>query len=168
MEHSLKKRILSTVHPDRTFKTHTGIEIWGLQDLLDYLEITDEKTFKHHVSGKKNDFAQWIDNVLGDKDLATRLRTTKNLLKTQDIIAQRIILLEKETHKEEAQHTPHGRSMDITHTKLPLPPKNLEYVVARDLPPLEYLKLNAQLVMLGMAIGVLIGVIVGVILGGYR
>ena len=79
------KKLLQVVHPDKTFKTRTGVEIWGLQDLLDFLEVMDEETFKHHVAAHKNDFAKWIEEVIGDKDLAQKLRKTRDSLKMQEM-----------------------------------------------------------------------------------
>ena len=163
------KNLLAKVHPDKTFKTRTGAELWGLQDLLDFLEIMDEETFKHHVSSHKNDFATWIKDIIGDGELAKRLRKTRDSLKTQELIAHRILELEKELKVWSSEKNQEGgKAIDISKTRPPLPPKKLDEILARDVPPLEYIKLNAQLVMLGMAIGMLIGVIIGVFLGGYR
>lgn len=167
MEIALKKKILEKVHPDKTFKTRTGAEIWGLQDLLDFLEIMDEETFKHHVTSHRNDFAQWIEDVLGDTGLSKQLRKTRDSMKTQELLAHRIQELEQELKFVE-KNEQEGLALDITKHHPPLPPKKLDALIARDLPPLEFIKLNAQLVMLGMAIGILIGVVIGVFLGGYR
>jgi hypothetical protein len=41
--------------------------------LLAYIRDLDEETFKRFVNDEKNDFANWIKNCVGDKELATRI-----------------------------------------------------------------------------------------------
>ena len=36
------------------------------------------ETYNHHVTSKKNDFANWIKNSIGDEDLADLLKKTLN------------------------------------------------------------------------------------------
>jgi len=40
---------------------------------LNLLGIMDEKVFKNHVNKNKNDFALWVRNIVGDKELAVKL-----------------------------------------------------------------------------------------------
>jgi hypothetical protein len=47
----------------------------GLRDALAH-DITDQQ-FTHHVSGSRNDFAAWVEEVLCDASCATALRRAK-------------------------------------------------------------------------------------------
>ncbi len=47
---------LSDVHPDETFKAHTGDEIKNLNQLLDVLNDISQESFQHHVNEGKNEY----------------------------------------------------------------------------------------------------------------
>lgn len=57
----------------------------SLSELLDILRISPCEVVSHHVTGVKNDFADWISDVLGDSALAANLRTINyaNTFETQ-------------------------------------------------------------------------------------
>ena len=55
------------------FKSKEGVIAKNVFELLNLLKITDESVFKHHATEKRNDFALWIKDVIGDKELAAKL-----------------------------------------------------------------------------------------------
>ena len=77
---------VNDVPSDKYFWMSDGRVLRNLRDLVNALESMDEKIFKHHVSGKKNDFAAWIKDVFGETKLATSI--AKN--KTASSIAKKI------------------------------------------------------------------------------
>jgi len=79
------EHILRDVHSKHNFKLHMGSEISSLKDMAEAIDIMADRTFVHHVNEKKNDFAYWIKEAIGDDDLACKvekLRTREALQKT--------------------------------------------------------------------------------------
>ncbi len=69
----------------RHFYVRDGRILKNLQELRAHLkgEMSDE-TFSYHCNSEKNDFANWIRDVIGDRKLATRIkrvRTRKTMLR---------------------------------------------------------------------------------------
>ena len=64
--------------PDKCFWVNHGPVLKNLRELRDALatSISDEQ-FAFHASAGKNDFAAWIDDVLGDAKCATSLRRAR-------------------------------------------------------------------------------------------
>ncbi|PIU72410.1 hypothetical protein COS79_03040 [Candidatus Woesearchaeota archaeon CG06_land_8_20_14_3_00_33_13] len=55
------------------FESKDGVIVKNVFELLNLLKITDESVFKHHTAENRNDFALWIKEVIGDKELAAKL-----------------------------------------------------------------------------------------------
>jgi len=49
-----------------------------LAELLDQLANMDIEVFNYHVSRKNNDFANWIRDVFGEKELARRMKMSRS------------------------------------------------------------------------------------------
>jgi HD superfamily phosphohydrolase len=70
------------MEPDKYFWLHDGRALKSLKELSDSLENMPGDVFSHHVTKERNDFSNWIKDVIGDKDLAQRvysLKTTKEM-----------------------------------------------------------------------------------------
>jgi hypothetical protein len=63
-------KILSDVPAEKCFWANNGWIIKNLKELPIALENMSDETFVYHVNKGKNDFAKWIDDVIGDKELA--------------------------------------------------------------------------------------------------
>ena len=75
------------VHPDFHFYLPDGTPIKSLKGLRDALRSMDDKTFRTHVTERKNDFAEWIRVVLRKNSLADRVagnKTKQGILKVLD------------------------------------------------------------------------------------
>jgi hypothetical protein len=72
-------RCLVQAPPDKTFWVNGGPVLADLQQLRNALagEISDEQ-FVYHVTDDKNDFAQWVEEVLGETQCAQALREAKS------------------------------------------------------------------------------------------
>ena len=55
------------------FYVCNGVVLKSLNELLDFLKNVDDDTFFYHVDHQKNDFANWVLNVLKKKTLAKKL-----------------------------------------------------------------------------------------------
>lgn len=67
------RKILSDVDAHHHFNVHTGSGLKNIYELSEALEIMDENTFSHHVNREKNDFANWVRDVIGDLKLAEEI-----------------------------------------------------------------------------------------------
>jgi len=74
------------VHPDFHFYLPDGTPIKSIKGLSDALKTMDEKTFKGHVSAKKNDFAEWIRVVLKKDELAEKIAKQKTRQGIQKVL----------------------------------------------------------------------------------
>ena len=50
-----------------------------MADLRDALRTITEEQFKHHVNAMKNDFAAWVEAVLGNKKTASEMRKASTI-----------------------------------------------------------------------------------------
>ena len=62
----------------KAFKFNNGVTVSNLWELKQALRIVREDIIAEHVNKDKNDIADWIENILKDKDLAKNMR--KNTL----------------------------------------------------------------------------------------
>jgi len=65
---------LRDVPPDKVFWFHDGRMVKNLNELATTLREMPEETFHYHVTGDKNDFSNWVRNVIGDVTLANQLQ----------------------------------------------------------------------------------------------
>jgi hypothetical protein len=92
----LKKKMLramgiwADVPESQFFMLQDGRVIKNLPELQTAFEEMSDETFRHHVNSRKNDFANWVRDVLGDRELAAELTTTPNKLESGRIVAKKI------------------------------------------------------------------------------
>lgn len=75
---------------DHKFWTVHGKEINNLTELYKSLIEMENEIFRHHVSSHKNDFAEWVHDILKDTVLARRLKTSTDKVKHVEIVKHRI------------------------------------------------------------------------------
>jgi hypothetical protein len=88
------ERLLSNVPEQFTFRCRDGSVFWNLRDLARAASSMKEEVFTFHVNEQKNDFANWIADVIGDRSLARDLWQTKNPATTTRRLAERVVFLE--------------------------------------------------------------------------
>jgi hypothetical protein len=89
------KLILAQVDEEHHFRLHLGTDLGSLKNLAEAMDIISNDSFSHHVTKEKNDFAQWVNDVIGDKELAKgmyKVKSKKRMLKT---LNKRIVFLER-------------------------------------------------------------------------
>jgi len=62
------------VSEDQAFVLANGEKLFTLDDLSEAINLIDPETFQTHVAGDKNDFANWVEYVFGETELAENLR----------------------------------------------------------------------------------------------
>ncbi|HYD03224.1 MAG TPA: hypothetical protein VEC16_02900 [Alphaproteobacteria bacterium] len=73
------KDLLSLTKRENCFYTVDGRTICTIKELHDYVMSCDPNAYAHHTSNGKNDFANWIHDVLMFHDLSKILFGTKNI-----------------------------------------------------------------------------------------
>jgi len=74
---------MKVVEDSMAFVTKDGQKLYSLIDLLVWLLSCDESSFRYHVNGEANHFYNWINDVLGYKDLASNI---KNVTDKEEMI----------------------------------------------------------------------------------
>ena len=63
---------------EQYFYLNNGTPLKSIAELIDQLVDMDQDLFNYHVSKKKNDFANWVRDVFGKKELARRMNMTRS------------------------------------------------------------------------------------------
>lgn len=104
------ERILGEVPHDKCFVCGDGCLNTSLVDLQQCLSHISEETYSGHVTSSKNDYSNWIRDVLGDWELAETLQKAKNRKDAVKILKQRVNFLQKlrssAKSREEASSVP--------------------------------------------------------------
>ena len=72
------RRYLCDVAPEQCFWINNGPVLKSLKELAEALPQLSNETFQHHVNKEKNDFNKWINDVIGDMQLANDLLSSRN------------------------------------------------------------------------------------------
>lgn len=90
------REILKEVEGDLRFFCCNGQIFSSLEDLSKGLSKMEKEHFSYHSSKERSDFANWIEDVLGDKKLAEELRNAcESKTKTSQAIKKRLKELKK-------------------------------------------------------------------------
>ena len=66
------------VADDKVFWVHDGPVLKNVKELYDYLPSMSDDTFNYHANAERNDFSNWIKDVVGDKQLASEIGKCKS------------------------------------------------------------------------------------------
>jgi len=91
----LAEQLLSEVEPDKEFVVVNGEIIKSIQDLHNVITEMSEENFSYHRNNTKNDFYNWVIEVIGDKRLAHALARAKTKQTTIKKIERRLDSLNK-------------------------------------------------------------------------
>lgn len=67
-------KILGDVNPSNYFYLCNGAILRNLDELFNALQNIDDNVYKYHANNEKNDFSNWIKEVIGDSELADNLK----------------------------------------------------------------------------------------------
>lgn len=83
MGHEAAKWFLRDIDGPECFWVNNGPIIKNLDELAAAIRAMKKDVFAHHVNKEKNDFAKWVEGVIGDMKLASDLcksRSRRNIL----------------------------------------------------------------------------------------
>lgn len=78
-----KMNFYKEVPVGKYFRSKEGVIVKSIFELLNLLKIIDDEVFMHHITKERNDFSLWVKEVVGDKELATKL---SNAVSRKDMI----------------------------------------------------------------------------------
>ncbi|MBA3064279.1 hypothetical protein FP803_02470 [Candidatus Woesearchaeota archaeon] len=88
-------KALSDVNPEHNFWVCDGGVLKSINDLLSVLKKMNKNVFQAHVNKEKNDFANWINDIIKDEKLAKELYMIKDRRKIISKVTQRIAWLKQ-------------------------------------------------------------------------
>ena len=90
---TVAKKVTSAAKPalvyaenKHSFWVTDGQILNSLLALKEALDLMEKATFVHHVAKDKNDFAVWVELVLGDKECAADVRKAKTVAATKTAV----------------------------------------------------------------------------------
>jgi len=69
--------LLKDVEEGKQFIFHNGKEAHNLLEFLEVLRKADQSLVNEHVTDNRNDFYNWIKDVIGDEELAEAIRNVR-------------------------------------------------------------------------------------------
>lgn len=87
------KEILANVPGEYVFYLHDGRILRNIEELRDALNNITEELYAYHVNQEKNDFSNWVKDIICDEKLARDLRKATTRTTAATIIVQRYAYL---------------------------------------------------------------------------
>jgi len=89
---AVREKVLADCPPEKAFWNTNGVVCRNIFELVNNISAMDDRAFRYHVNNDhtKNDFANWIRDVLEDNVLANQLQGILDKDRYIDIINQRI------------------------------------------------------------------------------
>ncbi|MFH1771117.1 MAG: hypothetical protein ABH828_06210 [archaeon] len=88
---STQKKGLKKVPSEVSFYIVNGTVCSDLLELAEALEGLAEDHFKHHVNEMKNDFANWVEHIIEEPQLANKLREAETKEKHVIILLKHVL-----------------------------------------------------------------------------
>jgi hypothetical protein len=86
------EKLLVKVPAQYVFYCHDGSIFADLRELAGGLKAMSDETFGHHSNLQKQDFSNWVRDVIGDEELADDLAKASNRLQAAEYVVARIAL----------------------------------------------------------------------------
>ena len=99
---SKKNKILEDVSGDKCFWVNNGPVVRNIYEFADALEHMTAASFNYHVTSQKNDFSNWIEGVLGDKELGLKIRH-RSQQDAADAVRKKIYILEDSVERKKVE-----------------------------------------------------------------
>ncbi len=101
------KKILSNVSDFESFWFCNNTVASSLEELSKLLLEVDDTTFRYHLHKNKNDYEDWIKNIIGDEEFSkeisrvkTRITLSKKIEERVDFLKKQLKILESKTKKK--------------------------------------------------------------------
>ncbi len=85
--------ILANVPGEYVFYLNDGRILRNMEELMDALVSMSEELYAYHVNIERNDFCNWVNDIIYDAKLASDLRKAKDRATAAKVAAQRVTYL---------------------------------------------------------------------------
>ena len=89
------KRLLDNVPEEYVFRCCDGSILHSMKELGAALKTMTDETYAFHVTTGKNDFTNWVRDIIKDGRLAKNLQKAPNQAQAAKLVDSRISLLSK-------------------------------------------------------------------------
>lgn len=86
---------LADVPQDKQFWCADGRTLKNLSELQAALGDMSQDTFRSHANEAKNDFSNWVRDVIGDEPLANDLQKSQTQSQAAQVVADRVAQLRR-------------------------------------------------------------------------
>ncbi|HEY92482.1 MAG TPA: hypothetical protein G4O17_01885 [Dehalococcoidia bacterium] len=83
-------KLLADVPDEYAFRCHDGGVFKNMRELRDGLEAISDETFGFHANAEKNDFSNWVKDIINDEKLARDLTKSHSRLQAAKSVAARV------------------------------------------------------------------------------
>ena len=163
------------IKPSQYFWLEDGTSVKNLYELSNSLEKMKKNSFNRYVTNDKNDFANWIRDVIKDKELAEKVRPVKTKATVIKYIKQKLQKQKKIAKKVNAKKTKVVKKMPIETKNVDFISKVKDFLFKQEEKKAPKVTFNPGKTTLGAGcpyksykcslIDFLIGIIVGLIIG---
>jgi len=87
-------KLLANVPKEYVFWCCDGSVFRNMKELEQALASMTDETFACHSNEQKKDFSKWVQDVIGDKELAKDLGKSLNRTQAANVVAKRIAFLQ--------------------------------------------------------------------------
>ncbi|MDD4860337.1 MAG: hypothetical protein PHR56_09095 [Dehalococcoidales bacterium] len=89
----IAQKMLGDVPAETSFWCHDGRTLKNLAELQTALREMPDDTYQYHANDEKNDFSNWVREVIGDEKLALDLRRARSRNEAARLVGGRIAFL---------------------------------------------------------------------------
>jgi hypothetical protein len=87
------EKLLADVPNEYVFRCHDGGIFKNMRDLRDGLVTITDDTFLFHANAGKNDFGNWVSDIINDRKLTRDLSKTGSRIQAAKTVACRVSVL---------------------------------------------------------------------------
>jgi len=91
VEVTIRKKVLGHAPEEYHFYLADGKRLRSLYELADSLEEMGDEMFNMYVTPERNDFANWINDIFEDTDLAEEMRKVETRMEGQLQILKKLV-----------------------------------------------------------------------------
>ena len=88
---TIVKKILGKTPEQYSFNLQDGRKLRTVYELIDELETMTDETFRQYATGMENHFANRIEHVFSEKELAEEIRQVHNRIDAQRAILKHLV-----------------------------------------------------------------------------
>ncbi|MBI4188029.1 MAG: hypothetical protein HY529_02370 [Chloroflexi bacterium] len=89
------KRLLSDVPEEYVFRACDGCVLRNMKELGNELKTITDENYAFHANAEKNDFTNWVRDIIKDDRLAKDLQKASNRVQAAKVTASRIDTLSR-------------------------------------------------------------------------